>query len=356
MTSDADGTATWQTNTGVLQTSIADADNDTKIQVEKNADSDLIQFDIAGTEQWRMTNSRLEPQNSGNSVFIGKNAGLADDLSNNTNVFVGFESGKDNTTGATNVGLGAYTLHTNIGGRNNTALGSSASAQNTSGDSNVAIGKFALFDNQTGSNNVAIGANALEFGGTADENNVAIGFEAGYNADGSNNIFIGKQTGKNISGSNRLFVDNSSSATPLIYGEFDNDLVRVNGTLDVTDQVTLNNTLDVTGSVIINNTLDVNGAVKIGANGTAIGYIIKVTVNENVGVIPSDGHINVDFSVPNSKIRSSVIVSPAQDLPNQVFIGQARVFTDGTVRVRFHNESNSSKDPLNMEYYITVIN
>jgi len=49
------------------------------------------------------------------------------------------------------------------------------------------------------------------------------------------------------------------------------------------------------------------------------------------------------------------MVSPREDLPNQVFIGQARVFSTGVVRVRFHNQSNSNKTPATMFYYIAVI-
>jgi len=206
---------------------IADTDNDTKIQVEESSDEDIIRFDMGGTEFFRMDSGRLEVVNTGHSVFIGEDAGLADDHSDNSNVYIGYLSGDVSTTGFYNAGVGAYSLTYNIDGNNNTAFGTSASALNTSGGSNVAIGKFALFDNETGSYNVAVGADALEFGGIDDSNNVGLGFEAGYEAIGSSNVYIGHQAGKNSSGNNRLIIANTSTSTPLIYGEFDSGNVGI---------------------------------------------------------------------------------------------------------------------------------
>ena len=49
---------------------------------------------------------------------------------------------------------------------------------------------------------------------------------------------LGYQAGYSETGSNKLYIENSNSATPLIYGEFDNDLVKINGALHVVDAVT----------------------------------------------------------------------------------------------------------------------
>ncbi|WP_415405727.1 tail fiber domain-containing protein [Sulfurovum sp. CS9] len=43
---------------------------------------------------------------------------------------------------------------------------------------------------------------------------------------------MGRSAGQSETGSHRLYIENSGSSTPLIYGEFDNDLVRVNGTFE----------------------------------------------------------------------------------------------------------------------------
>jgi len=176
-------------------TLLMDNDGDTKIQVEETADEDKIRFDIAGSEYFVMQAGRLEFINSGSSVFIGENAGLHDDLTN-FNTFVGYQSGKGNTVGSSNVALGYQSLM-----------------------------------NCSTNNNVSIGSEALR--NTIGSNNVALGFQAGAaNVSGSGNIFIGFQTGINSSSvNNKLFIDNTSSINPLIYGEFDNDIVTINGKL-----------------------------------------------------------------------------------------------------------------------------
>jgi len=66
------------------------------------------------------------------------------------------------------------------------------------------------------------------------ENSVAVGYQAG-NSSSASSIFVGYQAGSAETNSNRLYIENSNSATPLIYGEFDNDILRVNGTLQVGD-------------------------------------------------------------------------------------------------------------------------
>jgi hypothetical protein len=43
--------------------------------------------------------------------------------------------------------------------------------------------------------------------------------------------------GKDETGSNKLYIENSDSTSPLIYGEFDNDLVVINGTLSGTGDI-----------------------------------------------------------------------------------------------------------------------
>ena len=62
LTSDAQGNATWQEVPGAVN--IADVDNDTKVQVEENADDDAIRFDTRG-------NQRMIIDNDG-KVGVGK--------------------------------------------------------------------------------------------------------------------------------------------------------------------------------------------------------------------------------------------------------------------------------------------
>jgi hypothetical protein len=174
-------------------TALADADNDTKIQVEETADEDIIRFDIEGTERWVMQGARLEPTNTGNSVFIGQGAGANDDLTNNQNVFVGNNAGYSNTTGGSNTANGKDALYSNTTGYDNTANGYQALYSNTTGFQNTANGSRALLSNTTGNHNTANGSNAL-YSNTTGYYNTANGRSALYsNTTGFMNTANGQQ-------------------------------------------------------------------------------------------------------------------------------------------------------------------
>ncbi len=249
LVSDNDGEGSWQP--GGKQ--IIDSDNDTYIDVETALDSDTISFVQNGTLRFRIGGPAWEPINSGQSTFIGEGAGANDDLTNNTNTFLGYISGQSNTTGFANVAIGAYSFTDNTSGIHNIAIGQGALLQNTIGSSNVAVGKDAQYLNTFGVNNVAIGENAgytnggggnnITIGKNSDryntfgEENTIIGAEAGGGSSNSKsgNVFLGYQAGFNESTSDKLYIENSSSTSPLIYGDFANDFLRVNGSLSIVD-------------------------------------------------------------------------------------------------------------------------
>ena len=106
------------------------------------------------------------------------------------------------------------------------------------GDSSVGLGKWGGAYLR-GERNVSVGFKAGQ--GVAytsnTSNNVFIGYEAGAAiTSGGSNVLIGYQAGSALTTeANKLYIENSNSTTPLIYGEFDNDILRVNGTLQVND-------------------------------------------------------------------------------------------------------------------------
>jgi hypothetical protein len=131
------------------------------------------------------------------------------------NVAIGSSAMTNTTTGSANVAVGANAMEQNTGGYFNTAVGQHSMHSNTTGENNVAIGYFSLHSNQTG------------------DGNTSLGKDAGYSTLGSNSVFIGNQAGYNETAGNRLYIANSNvdSTGALIYGEFDNDLLRINGRL-----------------------------------------------------------------------------------------------------------------------------
>jgi uncharacterized protein (TIGR02145 family) len=151
----------------------------------------------------------------GRSIFLGTEAGSYDDGSDNYNVAIGYDALVINETGSGNTAIGSYAL---IG---------------TTGSSNTAIGFQTMFRNTTGWGNVAYGGRA-NFYNEEGSHNTILGYSAGMGSSAHNksgNIFLGYQAGYNEIGDNKLYIENSNSSSPLIYGEFDNNIVQINGRL-----------------------------------------------------------------------------------------------------------------------------
>ena len=270
--SDATGTMTWTNPTTIMTATaseIADADDDTKIQVEESADEDLIRIDLEGAERFVFQRGRIEFENAGISVFLGDQAGENDDFSNNENVFIGYQAGEANVSAAANTGIGRAALLNHTSGTFNIAIGNYSMLNHDSGGSNTVVGGYGMENSIDGIGNTVMGAAVLREDTTGNynvvagyfaassgqhENSVILGAFAGQNADGGNNVFVGRNAGSNAVGdynvfigrsagqnesvSDRLFIENSNSSSPLVYGEFDNDLVRINGEFDVTGTIT----------------------------------------------------------------------------------------------------------------------
>lgn len=220
---------------------------------------------------------------SGNyGTYIGYYAGFSTTSSYNT--FLGAYSGRYNTTGYYNTFLGTYSGYRTTTGGQNVFLGYRSGYSNISGASNIAVGHETGYKLTTGSSNVLIGQNAgwhinseahnvaVGFGsgqkwnsnynvglgsfagygngGTGGKNlylgyqtgystssgssNIFIGYQSGRNATGSSNVFLGYQAGYSETGSNRLYIDNSSTSSPLIWGDFSANRIKINGQFETT--------------------------------------------------------------------------------------------------------------------------
>ena len=238
---------------------LQDSDSDTKIQIEESVDEDIIRFDLAGSEGMLIKQNatgatQINFPNNNKNIFLGINVG-----DNNTtgtqNVFTGNGAGMNNTTGSDNVFTGYLAGQDNTTGVGNTFIGSGAGLRNTTGDynlfmgclvginntrgvSNVFMGFGTGYDNTTGVGNTFIGT-GVGLNNTTGSRNTFIGNEAGFfNKSGTNNVFLGYQSGYYETNSNKLYIENSSSSTPLIYGEFDNDIVKIHGTLGIKNEYT----------------------------------------------------------------------------------------------------------------------
>lgn len=169
--------------------------------------------------------------------------------SSHSNIAIGTQVAEQFTTAYQNVALGREAMNLFTTGFSNTAVGYRAMYGTfpSQGDQNVAVGDSALFKMQNGNQNVGVGMTAL-YSTVNGLRNVALGYQAGYftigndntyignqagrqNSTGAGNVFLGYNAGYSETGSNKLYIANTSTATPLIYGDFALSEVEFNGTV-----------------------------------------------------------------------------------------------------------------------------
>lgn len=255
-------------------------------------DSDWIIFN-SGSSEPAGNNTEIQFNNSGSfdadsRLTFDKITGIfkVDDFINfdaiiNNITLLGYQAGKYNTGTDLNC-IGAYAGYNNAANGAN-LIGSNAGYNNT-GQYSIGIGWFAL-QNNNGINCIGIGVNAANrntgqqfigigneagyyntaygalgigynaarsnkgvyasvFGFTAGRQNtgdyaILIGYESGINNTGDSVISIGRSASKYNTENNRLYIGDSSSATDessgktevLLYGEFDNKILQINGLL-----------------------------------------------------------------------------------------------------------------------------
>ena len=195
------------------------------------------------------THSGRNNTTGNNNNFIGSHSGRSNTEGSN-NIFLGTYSGRNNTKGSSNIFLGYLSGYFNTEGNNNTFLGYGSGYLNTEGNHNNFLGHYSGHNNTTGYYNSFIGVESGYANSTGNSNtfigvfsgrknetgnsNVFLGYASGYyNISGEKNVFIGYKAGYNETGSNKLYIDNSTTSSPLIYGEFDNDILEFNGTVGI---------------------------------------------------------------------------------------------------------------------------
>ena len=219
-----------------------------------------------------------------NSLYIGTGTGNSDVGNGDRNLGIGYQSLFNNSTGDSNTSIGYQTMH-NASGFGNTAMGQQALSEGNTGDGNTAIGLWASRANSSGASNLTMGAQSFYANTTGSGNtilgtlsgryvngdyNTLIGFQSGKGngtvSNFSRSVFIGYNSGYYETNSDRLYIENSSTSSPLIYGEFDNNLIRINGDFEVNNsgRIEIIANIDAsgvtgTGSLEIANSLRIDG-------------------------------------------------------------------------------------------------
>ncbi len=375
---------------------LTDKDGDTKVEVERFNDDDKVRVMVEGVDaltiQKGLGNQLMfhMPFNKRN-VFLGQSAGNNTGLdstfvnSGHLNTGVGFNALYNNTNGLTNTAFGGYALLNNTTGVNNTATGVHALEQNISGDNNAVFGVGAMRSNTTGFDNVAVGLNALNSnitgfnsvsvgrragvfdtisignvyigtnagaGGSvfsdrhAKSNNVMIGYNAGEQNQGDANIFLGYEAGQNEASSNRLYIENSNGDmnNALIYGEFDNNILRVNGKVGI--GAAPSDALHISGSgledlfrVQLGGSTKMrvynNGSISLGNNNT----------NISNGDVYVHNDLGIGAGIPENRLH-------VKDSDDGAFMAKIENFNTGTKSSGLIVEVGPNSNPTNTNIFI----
>ncbi|MDE2232963.1 MAG: hypothetical protein KGJ90_02415 [Patescibacteria group bacterium] len=204
-----------------------------------------------------------------------------------------------NSTGNTVVGNSGFQNlgHTNNASNYNTGLGSGVGASIYYGQNNLFAGYGAGYGNLTATYDtanyvVALGNSALNniintsyavalgpyagFSSTHGNNSLYLGAFSGYaNILGANNLFLGDSAGFRETGSNKLYISNSSTSSPLVYGDFAGDSLRVNGQLSSSGNIVGYGNATLSGNLSVNGTGTSSFAGNLGLGTVSVGSYMR---------------------------------------------------------------------------------
>lgn len=198
-----------------------------------NVASPTVALDVSGNAK---INGKLNLNTGSNNTIAGDSAGSSITTAAD-NVFIGTGSGFSVTSsGSQNTFVGAYAgFRSNA--TSNTAVGVYAfygGVSNASAFDNTCIGNSSMYSVTSGFFNTCIGSRT-GYAITTGYYNTIIGHYAGEDlTTGVGNVFIGRGAGGDeTTGSNKLYIANENNATPLVYGEFDNALIRFRNVVQI---------------------------------------------------------------------------------------------------------------------------
>jgi len=201
----------------------------------------LIGHDV-GSKITTGTKNSILGYEAGNNITSGKQ-----------NTFIGYRAGYNSLTGIENVFIGNFAGETVSGGIGNVNIGFGAGRKhNHDAGVNVYVGYASGHENTDGEHNVYVGYQAGGMG-IHGIDNVYLGTNTGLLNSGSGNVFLGTDVGNTldyVNVSNKLYIDNSDTETPLIWGDFTNDILKVYSHLNINDAYTFPTTDGGAGQVL----------------------------------------------------------------------------------------------------------
>lgn len=208
-----------------------------------------LRYVVSGTDNTAMGTSAGYATTGSNNVMIGHSAGAQ--ITGSNNVCIGWHSGHY-TGSPSGVGECVYIGVLAGNGTGNYCVGIGRETLTATVTAATAVG-YQAGKVTTGAGGVFLGyqAGLLASSGA---NNTILGYQAGASLTTNGGcVMIGYQAGNAETAANKLYIHNSSSTTPLIYGDFSTPSITFNGTVNIQDakNVALGTT---TGTIIATTT------------------------------------------------------------------------------------------------------
>ncbi|MBK5285395.1 MAG: hypothetical protein JJE25_08310, partial [Bacteroidia bacterium] len=317
MTSDVNGTATWQTPGASSSAWNITGNAGTVDGTNFIGTTDNVPFNI------RVNNQKAgRIDNTLENAFFGFQSGNTNSGSQNS--FFGMLSGQVNSTGSGNSYFGNVAGGSNTTGANNSMFGSLAGVSVTTGNSNTIFGKEAGRVSTTGSRNTFIGDSSA-FNSVSGSNNTIIGYQSNTNA---NNLTNATAIGANaqVDASNAMVlgsVNGVNSATATV-----NVGIGVNTPLD---------RLHVVGNIrMVDGNQAPNKVMVSDANGTATWQAFSALVvnawglTGNAGTIDGTNFIGTTDDVPFNIRVNNQEAGRIDNIPANAFYGYQAGMTNNT--------------------------
>jgi hypothetical protein len=263
-----------------------------------------------------------------NNLAIGTEA-LLNVTTSAGNTALGTRALNATTTGSYNIAIGNEACRVGTAlGNNNVFIGRSSGRSATTGSANTAIGQFSG-QNCVGGSNVFLGSYAGR--SNTGSNNICIGDLAGDNLTGSSNVFIGHNAGDGQTAlSDTLWIANTSTTTPLIYGDFSTNQIQFNSTTQYTDAaVRINNASGNAGDQYSELTFAEEGVDKVGFYYTVSGGVSSFSWysyalgDDILTVETTEGIVDLKNGIKTSAIETITAASDTLDGSNHIVLCDA---------------------------------
>jgi hypothetical protein len=275
------------------------------VQIQDNAGASLMDMRVDST-----------------SIFFGTGAGANSTRASNSNVAIGKEALKNNTTGVCNFAGGIRTLYLNTTGSYNMAVGNGGPAlySNTTGSMNIALGSDALSYNTTGSRNVGIGTNPLKF-----------------NVNGNHNVAIGYETMANTTTGNYNIAIGSFALSTWVAKTGTNQNIAIGYNAARNRQVGMNN-IFIGFQTNLDAGADDNNTV-IGSNSNIIGGSNNILLGSSSSTNGTSNTTLIGQGITNCTLNNLVVLGRADQ---NTLVGATNTFTDNGARLQVNGSQTTA--------------